>query len=80
MLGNLVENAAKYGNGRVFVTVDRPPAANSPSIEDDGRASPSSNARSCSRADGWIPPESQVRASASYRRDVAEIYGSSVSL
>ena len=23
MLGNLVENAAKYGNGRVFVTVER---------------------------------------------------------
>ena len=24
MLGNLVENAAKYGNGRVFVTVEPP--------------------------------------------------------
>jgi len=37
MLGNLVENAAKYGHGRVFVTVD-PPANGRVciQIEDDG--------------------------------------------
>ena len=37
MLGNLVENAAKYGHGRVFVTVD-PPADGRVAIqiEDDG--------------------------------------------
>ncbi|HEU0311652.1 MAG TPA: ATP-binding protein [Sphingomicrobium sp.] len=37
MLGNLIENAAKYGHGRVFVTVD-PPANGKVTIqiEDDG--------------------------------------------
>ena len=34
MLGNLIENAAKYGGGRVFVTVARAPAG---FVEIDGR-------------------------------------------
>ena len=37
MLGNLVENAAKYGHGRVFVTVDAPARGMvGIQIEDDG--------------------------------------------
>ena len=38
MLGNLVENAAKYGHGRVFVTVDAPALGMvGIHIEDDGQ-------------------------------------------
>src|SRR3546814_11683443 len=36
MLGNLIENAAKYGSGRVFVTVERNGEFIDLLIEDDG--------------------------------------------
>ena len=40
MLGNLIENAAKYGGGRVFVTVKATPECVEIEVEDDGRGIP----------------------------------------
>jgi signal transduction histidine kinase len=40
MLGNLVENAAKYGGGRVFVTVERKDDTVEILVEDDGPGIP----------------------------------------
>ncbi len=83
ILGNLIENAAKYGGGSVFVTLDHEPG--SPLcriwVEDDGMG---------------IPPEERIRIfdrgarldtgkpgtglGLAIVRDVAEIYGGSVTL
>ena len=67
MLGNLVENAAKYGGGRVFVTVE-PGDGQCVDImvEDDGPGIPRQSAsRSSSAARGSTPPASRAPASAS---------------
>src|SRR5205814_3194107 len=40
MLGNLVDNAAKYGAGRVFVTVERKDHTVDVVVEDDGPGIP----------------------------------------
>ena len=40
MLGNLVENAAKYGSGRVFVTVEKSAPFVDILVEDDGPGIP----------------------------------------
>jgi signal transduction histidine kinase len=40
MLGNLIENAAKYGGGRVFVTVKDSPECVEIEVEDDGTGIP----------------------------------------
>jgi signal transduction histidine kinase len=45
MLGNLVENAAKYGGGRVFVTVEPKRQASTSWSRTTARASPRSRAR-----------------------------------
>lgn len=83
MLGNLIENAAKYGGGSVFVTVDAEPE--SPQceiwIEDDGAGIPAEQrsaifARGV-RLDTGKPGTGLGLAIA---RDVAEIYGGSVDL
>ena len=42
MLGNLVENAAKYGGGRVFVTVEPKGDMVDILVEDDGPGIPES--------------------------------------
>lgn len=84
VLGNLIENAAKYGGGSVFVTVDALPDDAKFCevwVEDDGAG---------------IPPEARVRIfdrgarldtgkpgtglGLAIVRDVAEIYGGSVAL
>lgn len=84
VLGNLIENAAKYGGGSVFVTVDAMPDEAKFCevwVEDDGAG---------------IPPEARVRIfdrgarldtgkpgtglGLAIVRDVAEIYGGSVAL
>ncbi len=82
MLGNLVENAAKYGNGRVFVTVENHGAAIDICIEDDGPGIP--------EADRGLLFSRGVRLDTTGKpgtglglaivRDVAEIYGGSVRL
>jgi len=83
MLGNLVENAAKYGHGRVFVTVD-PPAGGKVSIqiEDDGPGIPQAQREELftrgKRLDTTGKPGTGLGLA--IVRDVAEIYGGTVKL
>ena len=83
MLGNLVENAAKYGGGRVFVTVE--PAANgfaSILVEDDGPGIPQAQRDDLftrgARLDTTGKPGTGLGLA--IVRDVAEIYGGTVAL
>ncbi len=83
MLGNLVENAAKYGNGRVFVTVDAPANGRvAIEIEDDGpgiaRAERDEIFARGKRLDTTGKPGTGLGLA--IVRDVAEIYGGRVSL
>ncbi|HXG99858.1 MAG TPA: ATP-binding protein [Sphingomicrobium sp.] len=83
MLGNLVENAAKYGGGRVFVTVE-PPAKGLVAIiiEDDGAGIAQAERDELftrgKRLDTTGKPGTGLGLA--IVRDVAEIYGGSVSL
>jgi len=82
MLGNLVENAAKYGGGRVFVTVE--PKGNTVDIliEDDGPGIPPADRGSLftrgARLDTTGKPGTGLGLA--IVRDVAEIYGGSIHL
>jgi signal transduction histidine kinase len=88
ILGNLIENAAKYGGGSVFVTID-PEESDDPSnashcliwIEDDGPGIPESERSAIfgrgARLDTDKPGTGLGLAIV---RDVVEIYGGSVEL
>lgn len=83
MLGNLVENAAKYGNGRVFVTVDAASAGFVEiMIEDDGpgiaKAERDAIFARGARLDTTGKPGTGLGLA--IVRDVAEIYGGTVTL
>jgi len=83
MLGNLVENAAKYGNGRVFVTVNSPDAGRVRiEIEDDGpgiaKAARDELFTRGKRLDTTGKPGTGLGLA--IVRDVAEIYGGTVAL
>jgi len=83
MLGNLVENAAKYGHGRVFVTVDPPVNGRvSIEIEDDGpgiaKAERDELFTRGKRLDTTGKPGTGLGLA--IVRDVAEIYGGTVML
>ena len=82
MLGNLVENAAKYGGGRVFVTVEPNSEAVDILIEDDGPGIPEADRGSLftrgARLDTTGKPGTGLGLA--IVRDVAEIYGGRVSL
>ena len=89
MLGNLIENAAKYGGGRVFATVCRPRAPVKGGkagevdilVEDDGTGIPESQRQALfergARLDTGKPGTGLGLAIV---RDVAEIYGGRVTL
>jgi signal transduction histidine kinase len=81
MLGNLIENAAKYGNGRVFVTVVSTPECVEIEVEDDGRGIPEEERISIfdrgARLDTDKPGTGLGLAIV---RDVAQIYGGSIHL
>ena len=83
LLGNLIENAAKYGGGRVFVTVE-PPAAGVVAIliEDDGPGIPADLRAELftrgTRLDTTGKPGTGLGLA--IVRDVAEIYGGRVLL
>jgi signal transduction histidine kinase len=82
MLGNLVENAAKYGHGRVFVTVEQVGDKGVEiMVEDDGPGIPPQEREAIfargARLDTGKPGTGLGLAIV---RDVAEIYGGSVRL
>jgi signal transduction histidine kinase len=88
MLGNLIENAAKYGQGRVFVTVSREEGGTSAAagfvsilVEDDGLGIPEAQRASVlergARLDTGKPGTGLGLAIV---RDVAEIYGGTIHL
>lgn len=81
MLGNLIENAAKYGGGRVFVTVS--PAANMVEIliEDDGKGIPASEREAIFARGARLDTDKPgTGLGLAIVRDVAEIYGGRVAL
>jgi signal transduction histidine kinase len=81
MLGNLVENAAKYGNGRVFVTVERKNGFVSAEIEDDGPGIPPQEREAIFARGARLDTEKPgTGLGLAIVRDVAEIYGGSITL
>jgi signal transduction histidine kinase len=82
MLGNLVENAAKYGHGRVFVTVEPKGGFVDIEVEDDGPGIPASEREALfargARLDTTGKPGTGLGLS--IVRDVAEIYGGRITL
>jgi len=81
LLGNLIENAAKYGNGRVFVTVGGDAQCVEIEVEDDGPGIPEAERVAIfdrgARLDTGKPGTGLGLAIV---RDVAEIYGGSIHL
>lgn len=81
MLGNLIENAAKYGNGRVFVTATAAPETVQIEVEDDGPGIPAGERGTIfdrgARLDTGKPGTGLGLAIV---RDVAQIYGGSILL
>jgi signal transduction histidine kinase len=82
MLGNLVENAAKYGGGRVFVTVEPKGSKVDILVEDDGAGIPAEKRGELftrgARLDTTGKPGTGLGLA--IVRDVAEIYGGKIHL
>jgi signal transduction histidine kinase len=82
MLGNLVENAAKYGGGRVFVTVEPKGRMVEILVEDDGPGIPEERRgelfKRGARLDTTGKPGTGLGLA--IVRDVAEIYGGGIHL
>jgi signal transduction histidine kinase len=82
MLGNLIENAAKYGGGRVFVTVEPKGDYVDTLIEDDGPGIPQERRGELftrgARLDTTGKPGTGLGLA--IVRDVAEIYGGKIHL
>ncbi|GLR48075.1 sensor histidine kinase [Sphingomonas astaxanthinifaciens DSM 22298] len=82
MLGNLVENAAKYGSGRVFVTVEKSAPFVDILVEDDGPGIPEALRTELftrgKRLDTTGKPGTGLGLA--IVRDVAEIYGGRITL
>ena len=81
MIGNLVENAAKYGGGRVFVTVERKDGVIDIIVEDDGRGIPQQEREAIFQRGARLDTDKPgTGLGLAIVRDVAEIYGGRVSL
>src|SRR3546814_11902057 len=81
MLGNLIENAAKYGGGRVFVTVKRSPDCVEIEVEDDGPGIPEAErANSFDRGARLDLEKPGTGLGLAIVRDVATIYGGPIPL
>lgn len=83
ILGNLIENAAKYGGGSVFVTVDAEPGSEQAVIwvEDDGSGIPvGERAKIFARGARLDTGKPGTGLGLAIVRDVTEIYGGSVDL
>lgn len=81
MLGNLIENAAKYGGGSVFVTVEENNNYVEMLVEDDGRGIPEAEReRIFDRGVRLDTGKPGTGLGLAIVRDVAEIYDGSVAL
>ena len=84
ILGNLIENAAKYGGGSVFVTIDTLPDGKATCeiwVEDDGMGIPEAErTRIFDRGARLDTGKPGTGLGLAIVRDVAEIYGGSVEL
>lgn len=81
ILGNIIENAAKYGGGSVFVTVSRDDGHVHIEVEDDGPGiAPADRDRLFMRGVRLDTSKPGTGLGLAIVRDVAEIYGGSVSL
>lgn len=81
MLGNLIENAAKYGGGRVFVTVKSDRECVEIEVEDDGKGIPEEQRTGIFGRGARLDVEKPgTGLGLAIVRDVAEIYGGSVHL
>lgn len=81
MLGNLIENAAKYGGGSVFVTVGKDGAMADIAVEDDGPGiSPEDRDKLFNRGVRLDSSKPGTGLGLAIVRDVAEIYGGSITL
>ncbi len=81
VLGNLIENAAKYGGGSVFVTVQRDGDFVEVLVEDDGPGiNPEDRDRLFSRGVRLDISKPGTGLGLAIVRDVAEIYGGTISL
>ncbi|MGB3847834.1 MAG: ATP-binding protein, partial [Sphingopyxis sp.] len=81
LIGNLLENAAKYGGGSVFVTVRREGGMAEILVEDDGPGiSPTDRVRVIDRGVRLDSNKPGTGLGLAIVRDVAEIYGGSIAL
>ncbi|WP_184643980.1 sensor histidine kinase [Sphingopyxis sp. JAI128] len=81
LIGNLLENAAKYGGGSVFVTVQESDAMAEIVVEDDGPGIlPADRGRVIDRGVRLDSGKPGTGLGLAIVRDVAEIYGGSVTL
>jgi signal transduction histidine kinase len=81
MLGNLIENAAKYGGGRVFVTVERVGNFVEFQVEDDGRGiTADAREQLFNRGVRLDTSKPGTGLGLAIVRDVVEIYGGAISL
>ncbi len=83
LLGNLIENAAKYGGGSVFLTVDAEPGAElcAVMVEDDGIGIPEAKRVEIFGRGARLDTEKPgTGLGLAIVRDVAQIYGGSVEL
>ena len=81
MLGNLIENAAKYGGGSVFVTVEELANFVEMLVEDDGKGIPEiERERIFDRGARLDTGKPGTGLGLAIVRDVAEIYDGSVTL
>ena len=81
MLGNLVENAAKYGGGRVFVTVTPKDGVIDILVEDDGKGIPEPQREAIFQRGARLDTDKPgTGLGLAIVRDVAEIYGGRITL
>jgi signal transduction histidine kinase len=81
MIGNLVENAAKYGGARVFVTVEPKGEMTDILVEDDGPGIPEQQREAIFQRGARLDTDKPgTGLGLAIVRDVAEIYGGRITL